>query len=41
MPSSEPARDYDGSDLHRRLKLIADSMPDIDEFERGRADDSN
>ena len=29
-------------DTKRRLKLIADSMPDIDEFERGRADeDSN
>ena len=30
------------SDLARRLKLIADSMADIEEFERGRADeDSN
>ena len=26
-------------DTKRRLKLIADSMPDIEEFERGRADE--
>ena len=37
MQMSEP-----DSDQARRLKLIADSMADIEEFERGRADeDSN
>ena len=27
-------------DTRRRLKLIADSMADIEEYERGREDDS-
>ena len=31
-----PAKDQE---FKRRLKLIADSMADIEEFERGRADE--